>query len=33
MPGEAPLLEEFINSYLSDTPEERLVGQLVQRVF
>jgi hypothetical protein len=33
MPGEAPLLEEFISSYLSDTPEERLVGQLVQRVF
>lgn len=33
MPGEEPLLEEFINSYLSDTPEERLVGQLVERVF
>jgi hypothetical protein len=33
MPGEESLLEEFISSYLSDTPEERLVGQLVERVF
>jgi hypothetical protein len=33
MPGEQELLEEFIQKYLSDTPEQQLIGQLVQRVF
>jgi hypothetical protein len=33
MPGEAALLEEFISTHLADTPEQRLVGQLVRRVF
>jgi hypothetical protein len=33
MPGEAELLNEFIENHLSDTPEHRLVGQLVRRVF
>jgi hypothetical protein len=33
MPGEERLLNEFIEHHLSDTPEQRLVGQLVRRVF
>src|SRR5262249_7792050 len=33
MPGERELLEEFIAQHLSATPEVRLVGQLVRRVF
>lgn len=33
MPGERELLEEFIAQQLSATPELRLVGQLVRRVF
>lgn len=33
MPGEEALLNEFLAQHLSDTPEQRLVGQLVCRVF
>ncbi|MCY7273028.1 MAG: BREX-1 system adenine-specific DNA-methyltransferase PglX, partial [Phormidesmis sp. CAN_BIN44] len=33
MPGEDRLLHEFIERYLADTPEQRVVGQLVRRVF
>ena len=33
MPGEVALLHEFLDCHLSDTPEQRLVGQLVLRVF
>jgi hypothetical protein len=33
MPGEVALLSEFLECHLSDTPEQRLVGQLVLRVF
>lgn len=33
MPGEERLLDEFIEQFLADTPEQRLVGQLVRRVF
>lgn len=33
MPGEEALLDEFIETRLSDTPELKLLGQLVQRVF
>ncbi len=33
MPGEERLLNEFIEQHLADTPEQRLVGQLVRRVF
>ena len=33
MPGEVALLHEFLECHLSDTPEQRLVGQLVLRVF
>lgn len=33
MPGEEELLEEFIEKYLSSTPEQQLTGQLVRRVF
>jgi antitoxin (DNA-binding transcriptional repressor) of toxin-antitoxin stability system len=33
MPGEEQLLDEFIEQHLADMPEQRLVGQLVRRVF
>ena len=33
MPGEQGLLDEFIAAQLSDTPEQRLIAQLVRRVF
>lgn len=33
MPGEQELLDEFIAAQLSDTPEQRLIAQLVRRVF
>jgi hypothetical protein len=33
MPGEVALLHEFLEYHLSETPEQRLVGQLVLRVF
>jgi len=33
MPGEERFLDEFIETHLSGTPEERLLGQLVRRVF
>jgi len=33
MPGEERLLNEFLEQYLADTPEQILVGQLVRRVF
>ncbi|MBE9112418.1 SAM-dependent methyltransferase [Nodosilinea sp. LEGE 07298] len=33
MPGEEALLSEFIETYLSATAEQQLVGQLVRRVF
>ncbi|MBW4653776.1 MAG: hypothetical protein KME20_12175 [Kaiparowitsia implicata GSE-PSE-MK54-09C] len=33
MPGEEVLLSEFIETYLSATAEQQLVGQLVRRVF
>ena len=33
MPGEERLLNEFLEHHLSATPEQRLVGQLVRRVF
>ncbi len=33
MPGEEPLLQEFLNSSLSVTPEDRMLGQFVCRVF
>jgi hypothetical protein len=33
MPGEEQLLDEFIGQHLADMPEQRLVGQLVRRVF
>lgn len=33
MAGEERLLDEFIEQHLADTPEQRLVGQLVRRVF
>ena len=33
MPGEEALLEEFIEAQLSATPEHKLLGQLVRRVF
>lgn len=33
MPGETTLLQEFVENHFSDTPELRLIGQLVQRVF
>ena len=33
MPGEQVLLEEFISEQLSETPEDKLLGQLVRSVF
>lgn len=33
MPGEERLLNEFLEQHLTDTPEQKLVGQLVRRVF
>jgi hypothetical protein len=33
MPGEERLLSEFLEWHLASTPEQRLVGQLVRRVF
>ncbi|WP_200385871.1 Eco57I restriction-modification methylase domain-containing protein [Thiocapsa imhoffii] len=33
MPGEGAYLDEFIAAHLSTTPEQRLLGQLVRRVF
>jgi hypothetical protein len=33
MPGEERLLNEFLEEHLADTPEQKLVGQLVRRVF
>lgn len=33
MPGEERLLDEFLEQHLTDMPEQRLVGQLVRRVF
>ena len=33
MPGEEAFLEEFIEAHLSATPEHKLLGQLVRRVF
>jgi len=33
MPGEKPLLEEFIATELSGSPEDRLVGQLIRHAF
>lgn len=33
MPGEEAFLNEFIDTHLSTTPERRLLGQLVRRVF
>ena len=33
MPGEADLLEEFITKHFSDTPEKRLLGEFVRRIF
>lgn len=33
MPGEERLLNEFLEQHLADTPEQKLVGQLVRRVF
>ncbi|WP_121969233.1 SAM-dependent methyltransferase [Leptolyngbya sp. BC1307] len=33
MPGEAHLLAEFVEQHLSASPEQRLIGQLVKRVF
>ena len=33
MPGEESLLQEFLNSSLSGTPEDRMLGQFVRRVF
>lgn len=33
MPGESSLLDDFVREYLSTTPEDRLLGQLVRRVF
>ncbi|MCI0487529.1 MAG: BREX-1 system adenine-specific DNA-methyltransferase PglX [Blastocatellia bacterium] len=33
MPGEEALLQEFIDRHFSATPELRLIGQLVRRVF
>lgn len=33
MPGEADLLEEFIGKHFSETPEKRLLGEFVRRIF
>lgn len=33
MPGEANLLEEFITKHFGDTPEKRLLGEFVRRIF
>ena len=33
MPGEADLLEEFITKHLSDSPEKRLLAEIVRRIF
>ncbi len=33
MPGEEAFLEEFVTAHLSATPERKLLGQLVRRVF
>ena len=33
MPGEESLLQEFLDKQLSATPEDRVLGQLVRRVF
>ncbi|MGI8544548.1 MAG: BREX-1 system adenine-specific DNA-methyltransferase PglX [Aridibacter sp.] len=33
MPGEADLLEEFISKHFSETPEKRLLGEFVRRIF
>lgn len=33
MPGEADLLEEFITKHFSETPEKRLLGEFVRRIF
>ena len=33
MPGETHLLAEFVEVHLADSPEQRLIGQLVKRVF
>jgi hypothetical protein len=33
MPGETSLLAEFLTKHFSKTPEDRLIGQLVRRVF
>ncbi len=33
MPGEESLLQEFLDNQLSATPEDRVLGQLVRRVF
>ena len=33
MPGEERLLDEFLTQHFANTPEQRLVGQLVRRVF
>ncbi|CAK0778449.1 conserved hypothetical protein [Gammaproteobacteria bacterium] len=33
MPGEQAFLDEFIAGHLSATPEDRLLGQLIRRVF
>jgi hypothetical protein len=33
MPGEGAFLEEFIEAHLAATPEDKLLGQLVRRVF
>lgn len=32
IPGEASLLQDFIDKHLSDTPESRLLGQLLRRI-
>lgn len=33
MPGEADLLEEFVTKHFSETPEKRLLGEFVRRIF
>ncbi|NLZ27347.1 MAG: BREX-1 system adenine-specific DNA-methyltransferase PglX, partial [Firmicutes bacterium] len=33
MPGETDLLEEFVTKHFSDTPEKRLLGEFVRRIF